>query len=152
MINNSSIKNKIFWLLDAHYKIIKSSEETNGKYCIVEGYFKPNYIIPLHVHKTVDEFFLVIDGKLEFQHENKKIVLNEGDGVFVKKSMPHSIKNINNDKSSKLICLVNQGDFENFFIELGTEVPNINSEPVTKITLEKIAEMSKKYGTEMVQP
>ncbi|MDR4511551.1 MAG: cupin domain-containing protein [Nitrososphaeraceae archaeon] len=151
-IQNSNYKNiseKILWLFDTYNIIVKSSEETGGKYILIEGYFKPHSLIPLHLHKTIDEFFLVLDGKVEVQYGNKKMVANEGDELLVKKGTPHSLRNINNDMS-KLICLINQGWFQNFFMEAGTEVPDIFSEPKRKITHDDIRNISRKYDTELL--
>lgn len=75
----------------------------------------------LYICINIDEFFLVLNGKVEVQYGNKKIIATEGDELLVKKGMPHSIRNINNN-ISKLVCLINQGNFQNFFIEAGTEV------------------------------
>lgn len=153
MANNNNgkyITKKIFWLFDTYNIILKSSEETDGKYIFIEGYFKPNFRIPLHLHKNIDEFFLVLNGKVEVQYGNKKIIAIEGDELLVKKGMPHSIRNINNN-ISKLVCLINQGNFQNFFIEAGTEVPDIDSEPLTKITYDEIKNISSKYDTELLQ-
>lgn len=147
--NYKDISERIFWLFDTYNIIVKSSEETGGKYILVEGYFKPNSLIPLHLHKTIDEFFLVLNGKVEVQYGNKKMIATEGDELLVKKDTPHSIRNINND-ISKLICLINQGRFQNFFIEAGTEVPDIFSEPTRKITHDDIRKISRKYDTELL--
>ena len=60
-----------------------------------------------------------------------------------------SLTNINND-ISKLICLINQGRFQNFFIEAGTEVSDIFSDPTRKITHDDIRKISRKYDTELL--
>lgn len=104
----------------------------------------------LYICINIDEFFLVLNGKVEVQYGNKKIIATEGDELLVKKGMPHSIRNINNN-ISKLVCLINQGNFQNFFIEAGTAVPDIDSEPLTKITYDEIKNISSKYDTELLQ-
>jgi hypothetical protein len=70
---NNNITHKIFWLFDTYNRILKSSEETDGKYILIEGYFKPNSLIALHIHKNIDEFFLVLDGKVGFNLERRKL-------------------------------------------------------------------------------
>tara|TARA_B100000029_G_C17360405_1_gene882313 strand:+ start:33 stop:395 length:363 start_codon:yes stop_codon:yes gene_type:complete len=42
-----------------------------------------------HEHKETDEVFIVIEGKMEIELENKKIKLNKGEMFVVKKGQQH---------------------------------------------------------------
>ena len=54
---------------------------------------------------TGEEFAMVLEGCLDFLIEGDEFVLNKGDSLSFKASMPHSWKN-NNDKQTKVLWIV----------------------------------------------
>ena len=76
---------------------IKTSEETNGEYSLLEIELYKSDGPPLHFHKTFSEKFEVIEGILYLQVGKEKIVLKHGESILVPKGTPHRFYNISND-------------------------------------------------------
>lgn len=77
---------------------IKTSEETNGEYSLIEIELYKSDGPPLHYHNAFSEKFEVTEGVLYLQVGKEKKILNTGDVVLVPKGVPHKFYNITNDK------------------------------------------------------
>jgi quercetin dioxygenase-like cupin family protein len=58
--------------------------------------------VPMHVHKTTDELFFVIRGKIEFTVGDKTLIARNGDLVQGKMNVPHTFKNIGDEPAAFL--------------------------------------------------
>lgn len=76
---------------------IKTSEETNGEYSLLEIELHKSDGPPLHFHKTFSERFDVIEGTLYLQVGKEKKILKQGESVTVPRGWPHRFYNINKD-------------------------------------------------------
>lgn len=77
---------------------IKTSEETNGEYSLLEIELYKSDGPPMHYHNAFSEKFEVIEGVLYLQIGKEKKILKPGDIVLVPKEVPHKFYNITNDK------------------------------------------------------
>ena len=77
---------------------IETSEETNGKYSLVEIELYKSDGPPLHYHNAFAERFEVIEGALYLQVGKQKHVLGTGDQLTVPAGTPHKFYNLTNDK------------------------------------------------------
>lgn len=77
---------------------IKTSEETNGEYSLLEIKLYKSDGPPLHYHNAFSEKFAVTEGVLYLQVGKEKKILNPGDVVLAPKAVPHKFYNITNDK------------------------------------------------------
>jgi quercetin dioxygenase-like cupin family protein len=76
---------------------IKTSEETNGEYSLLEIELYKSDGPPLHFHKTFSEKFEVIEGILYLQVGKEKNILKPGESMLVPKGTPHRFYNIDNN-------------------------------------------------------
>lgn len=76
---------------------IKTSEETNGEYTLMEIDLYKSEGPPLHYHNAFSEKFEVVEGILYLQVGKEKMILHKGDSVLVPKGKPHKFYNITND-------------------------------------------------------
>jgi len=76
---------------------IKTSEETNGEYSLVEIQLYKSDGPPLHFHKSFSEKFEVIEGILYLQIGKEKKILKSGEAITVPKGVHHKFYNISND-------------------------------------------------------
>jgi len=77
---------------------IKTSEETNGEYTLIEIDLGKSDGPPLHYHKAFSEQFQVQEGVLYIQIGKGKQTLNVGESVTVPAGTPHRFYNKTNDK------------------------------------------------------
>jgi quercetin dioxygenase-like cupin family protein len=77
---------------------IKTSQETNGEYTLVEIDLGKSDGPPLHYHNAFSEKFHVQEGILYLQVGKDKKILNAGESINVPAGMPHRFYNATNDK------------------------------------------------------
>ena len=77
---------------------IKTSEETNGEYSLLEIELYKSDGPPLHYHNAFSETFEVLEGVLYLQVGKEKKILQPRGVVTVPKGIPHKFYNITNDK------------------------------------------------------
>jgi len=65
-----------------------------------------------HKH-PYDEFFYVLDGKIELEFEKEKLILNKGEGILVKKGQWHRSKS----KRKSLVMLFERRGMESKFMD-----------------------------------
>lgn len=72
--------------------------------------------VPPHIHKHMDEHFLVQEGVMTFTVGGKKIVKKKGEDIFVPKGVTHAIKNAGTEQVKMLVtyspCLDTHRMFE----------------------------------------
>ena len=73
---------------------------------IIKGEYKK------HKH-PYDEFFYVLDGKIELEFEKEKLILNKGEGILVKKGLWHRSKS----KRKSLVMLFERRGMESKFMD-----------------------------------
>ena len=76
---------------------IKTSEETNGEYTLLEIDLYKSDGPPLHFHNAFSEKFEVIEGTLYLQVGKEKKILKPGDSEIVPKGKPHKFYNITDE-------------------------------------------------------
>ena len=93
------MKNRVYYnpIINDTATFIKTSEETNGEYSLVEIQLYKSDGPPLHFHKTFSEKFEVIEGTLYLQIGKEKKILRSGESLTVPKGAHHKFYNINND-------------------------------------------------------
>jgi quercetin dioxygenase-like cupin family protein len=84
---------------------IKTSEETNGEYTLIEIDLGKSDGPPLHYHNAFSEKFQVSEGVLYLQVGKEKKILNSGESVTVPAGTPHRFYNETSDQVKFLITL-----------------------------------------------
>jgi len=77
---------------------LKTSEETNGEYTLIEIDLGKSDGPPLHYHNAFSEKFQVQEGVLYVQVGKDKKILNVGESVIVPAGTSHRFYNNTNDK------------------------------------------------------
>jgi len=98
VFENPLIKDKV--------TIIKSSQETNGAYTLVEVELEPGGGNPLHYHTTFSEEFTTVKGVLGVQLEKKQMSLKPGETVLVPVKKYHRFYNSGKEKVTFKVRLV----------------------------------------------
>jgi quercetin dioxygenase-like cupin family protein len=66
---------------------------------------------PLHVHRTEDEVFQVLDGELLVRSGDEDIVARQGDVLLAPKGIPHTYRVIS-PQGARFVVTTTRGDFE----------------------------------------
>jgi len=83
--------------------VLKTSEDTNGKYLLGLLEVAPGGGNHMHTHSLFEESFMAVEGRLGVQYGDRKIYLKPGESVTVPREQPHHFFN---DSKMVVICQV----------------------------------------------
>jgi mannose-6-phosphate isomerase-like protein (cupin superfamily) len=92
-----------------------TSEQTGGKWSMVDFTANPGMQTMLHLHRKTDETFFVIEGDLTMSLQGKILHLHPGDIALVPKMTPHAFANLT-DKPVRFLGTFTPTGFEKFFV------------------------------------
>ena len=96
-----------------------TSEETGGAFEVVERRGDEDRVVtPLHVHRSTDELWYVLDGAVELFADGDLLSAGPGDTVFAPRNVPHAFRIAADD--TRVLLFVSPG--ETMFREVGTRV------------------------------
>jgi quercetin dioxygenase-like cupin family protein len=104
----------------------------------------PRFSTGLHVHRTQEETFYVLDGECDWQVGDRRIHATPGTFVFIPPGVPHNIANAT-DKPARVLMTVSPPGHENYFEELAKAVSRD-----TPPDAEAIAELRRRYDTDQL--
>jgi len=82
---------------------VKTGNETNGAYELVQVELEPNGGNDWHYHKSFTEEFTVIEGQVKIGHNGDEIVINKGESAKAIPEDMHFFKNARDEKSLLLV-------------------------------------------------
>jgi quercetin dioxygenase-like cupin family protein len=104
----------------------------------------PRFSTGLHVHRTQEETFYVLDGECDWQVGDRRIRATPGTFLFVPPGVPHNIANAT-DKPARVLMTVSPPGHENYFEELAKAVSR-DSRPDANA----IEELRRRYDTDQL--
>ena len=142
------------WYLGNLFTILAGSEDTEGRFALIEVLARKGTEPPRHVHHREDEAFYMLEGEITFYIGDETYVATPGTFVFAPRGIPHSWV-VDTDVVRKLVTLTPGGADEHF------RDPRF-SEPARTLTLPPpperppdvaalVADM-KRYSVEVVGP
>ena len=118
------------------------SEQTEGRYAVIEEVSPVGGGPPLHVHRDEDELFYVLGGELELQLGDQRFRAKAGTTAFLPRDIPHTFRNVGTTPSKVLMVII-PARFVGFFDEVHA---------LTKPTPEQAIELGKTYGLIFLPP
>ena len=101
---------------------------------------------PLHIHKTEDESFYVLEGEINLLVGERNIRATAGSLIFVPKGTIHTFSQIS-DKPAKFLVTYSPSGFEKFFDE-AVDLGEMDKEAY----ITKANALADKYNMEVVGP
>jgi quercetin dioxygenase-like cupin family protein len=101
---------------------------------------------PLHVHRTHDETFHVLEGELTLFVGDEVVRAGAGEVVFAPRGVPHTF-NIDSE-SARFIVLSTPAGFEEFVAEVGTP----EGEEPRPVDPEQLGAIAARHGIEILGP
>jgi quercetin dioxygenase-like cupin family protein len=109
------------------YTILVSSEDTAGRYSMIDMYVPPGGGPPPHRH-DFEESFTVLEGEIEATFRGEKVLLRTGQVIQIPANAPHQFRN-NSMQPARLLCICSPAGQEGMFREIGIEVPTRTTVP-----------------------
>jgi quercetin dioxygenase-like cupin family protein len=138
------------WVVGDRYTIKCSGNDTGGAFAMIEAIVPPGNGPPPHIHGREDEAFYVLDGELQFHVDGRSFTATSGSWVTLAKGSLHYFKNTGL-KPARMLIVVTPAGLEDFFLEIGREAIDGESEPVapTPEDIQKLVKTAPKYGVEI---
>ena len=118
------------------------SEQTDGRYAVIEEVSPVGGGPPLHVHRHEDELFYVLSGELELQLGDQRVRAKAGSTAYLPRDIPHTFRNVGTTPSKVLMVII-PARLVGFFDEVHA---------LTKPTPEQAMELGKTYGLTFLPP
>jgi|SRR5882757_110181 len=99
------------------FKVRASSDETNGRYSVLELVAAPGCGPPLHIHQDEDEHFVVLEGTVCFVCGDRTFDATAGTALTVPKGVRHTWANLS-ESDVRMLAAFAPGGFERCFHEL----------------------------------
>jgi quercetin dioxygenase-like cupin family protein len=110
---------------------------------------------PLHVHRTQDELFHLLEGELRVRAGDAEIRIGAGESLLAPKGVPHTYR-VESPDGARWLVVTTGGDFERFMRELsrpaaGPGLPSPQGPP-TPEQQDALARAGRPRGIEVVGP
>ena len=123
-----------------------SSRDTGGAFAVMEAVAPPECGPPLHLHRTQDEWFYILEGNYIFEVDGLQMHAGPGATVFAPRGSRHTFQNIGSTPARAIVTVV-PGGIDIFFEELSVLVPpGTIPDPATLLPL------FERHGLELLGP
>lgn len=108
-----------FWLLGTHLTILADRTTTDGKYDLIEGYFRPGTQTPPHRHTRYSEQIYVLEGEFTVWVGKNKVVVGTGESVLIPMGTTHVVAALG-DKPARGLVVAAPSAFAQLIEATGT--------------------------------
>jgi quercetin dioxygenase-like cupin family protein len=110
---------------------------------------------PLHVHRSEDEVFHILDGELLFRIGDRDVRGGAGDILLAPKGVPHTYR-VQSSQGARWLTIVSGGDFETFVRAFSRQAERSGlpdpAGPPSPEQADALARACSQYGIELVGP
>jgi quercetin dioxygenase-like cupin family protein len=145
--------NAQLWFFNALVNVRVSSEEGSDGVSVMETLAPRGDPPPLHVHRTEDEIFHVLEGEVRFRVADEELWVRAGETVLAPKGVPHTY--LVESERGRWLVVTARGNHERFVRSLSrpaerSELPEPS--PPTPDQREALAAAGREHGLEIVGP
>ena len=105
------------WFVSTYGRVIASTEESEGRLSALEVSGERGTMPPLHVHRTDDELFHVIEGELTAYVGDEVVRLDPGESAFAPRDISHTYR-VESD-GAHWLTVGAPGGLERYFLAIG---------------------------------
>ena len=152
---NEPGEGEAWWWLGMLATIKASSEQTGGRYSMVEILAPGGYGSVVHVHHREDEGFYILEGEMNFYVGDQMIKAHPGSYLFGPRDVPHAFTV--ESGPARLLFVFSPAGLEGLIREMGeparslTVPPQLDEEP-DEAERERIAAIGTRFGAEILGP
>ena len=154
MVAASADGKEQLWFLNTLVTMAVGHEQGADGISVVESVGPRGDSAPLHVHRTEDEVFHVLEGEFRFRVGDQDLRAGQGETLLAPKGVPHSY--LVESERGRWLAITVHGDFEGFVRSLGrpAERPELPepSPPPTPEGADALAAAAFKHQIEIVGP
>lgn len=120
------------------FAILVDSTQSGGSFSILEFEQLDNVSTPLHVHHDVDEGFLVLEGRFEFESDGERFEASPTGFVFLPRGKAHRYSLVG--ERGRILTFFFPGGTEGYFREVAQLTSAQRAEP------DVMAALAERYG------
>jgi len=139
------------WFLRNRMSVKATAATTGGAFGLLESVIAPGFSPPMHVHHREDESFYILEGEVTMQCGAKRFRASAGAFVFLPRDVPHTFV-VEGDRPARMLTLLAPGGGEGVFVEGGRQPDGDGLPPATPPDIEKLKQVSARFGAEIVGP
>lgn len=138
-----------YWSLGSLTVLKATDENTGGSFSMVEERIPAGQSPPLHVHRSDDEMFYVLEGTVTFEVDGERFTASAGSTVFAPHGLPHSYVT---EEETRWLMFVHEPGLEQLWASVGrpAESWTIPDGSETEEQMARVAEQLERYGIEIV--
>jgi mannose-6-phosphate isomerase-like protein (cupin superfamily) len=136
---------RVLPLFGGDLRITMPADAPGAGFSAFEDVRQPGDGPPWHMHHGEEELFRVVSGRFRMRCGDQEFEAGPGDTALLPRGVPHSFVN-SGDTVGTMMCVVQPGGFENFFIEIadaGLQIP---------ADMGRILEIAARYRLELLGP
>jgi quercetin dioxygenase-like cupin family protein len=144
-----------FWFLNTLHTVRVRHDQGEDGISVLETLAPHGDSPPLHVHRTEDELFHVLEGELRMQADDADIRIGAGESILAPKGVAHTYR-VESPDGARWLVITTRGDFERFVRALSrraerSELPSPQGPPTTE-QADVLAAAGRAHGIEFVGP
>jgi len=144
-----------YWFLSTLVSVRISHRASADGIAVLEHLVPPGDSPPLHLHRTQDEIFQVLDGLFQFRLGDETLLRGPGSMVLIPKGVPHSYR-VESVTNGRFITITHGSDFEDFVRLVGrpAQEPTLpeHDGPPTGAALQTLIQQAGQFGIEFLGP
>ncbi|HEX8465089.1 MAG TPA: cupin domain-containing protein [Abditibacterium sp.] len=126
-------------------RILVSSAESEGRFCVIEAETPSFMGPPPHLHERDDETFFILAGRYEFTLGDARVQAEAGDVIFAPRGVPHTFRVVS-AQAGRLLVFATPGGFDVFFRECARLFESGHATP------ESIGQIAASHGVKFLLP
>ena len=133
--------------------VLKATADlTDGRFTAMELLAPKGFASPLHIHRTEDEFFVVLSGEVRVQHGDDVIEAVAGSIIYGPRDVAHAFRV--DSAEARMLLFFGPSGVEGFFREAGKTARYVGLPPADEKFLDKevLTEIGRRYAQEIVGP
>jgi quercetin dioxygenase-like cupin family protein len=153
-MNKAGSENQL-WFLDSLVTIRVSTSEGPDGISVLEHRMPYGSSPPLHLHRTEDELFHILEGEYRLKVQDQEQRVGPGTIVLVPKGVPHTYQ-VESARGGRCLTITVRGDFERFVRAMSRpaespELPEAAGLP-SDDALQALRATAARHGIEFVGP
>jgi quercetin dioxygenase-like cupin family protein len=140
---------RCYWLFGTRLIVLATQDETGGRYDLVENVMPPGTRIPPHRHTRYSEHLHVVEGEVTVWTDERKVVLHQGESVFIPMGTVH-FGVASGDVGSRLLLVSSPGGLARLVTEAGTPDEGLGMPPGPTFDMDRVRRVGAELGDELI--
>ncbi len=152
---HTTVPTNQLWFQTSLVTIRVSASDGRDGISILEHFVPHGFSPPLHLHRSEDEVFHVLDGEFRVRVQDQDHRLGPGDILLAPKGVPHTYR-VESAQGGRCLAITARGDFERFVraVSRPAERPELPppAGPPSAGAIQALKAAAAKHGIELVEP